>query len=233
MIEQLLTFFAMFLWLDIQQWDKEYYWSWVEITWYLETWDISWQMNMQDIQKTIIIEDYFLFLDRLWKINYARGCAWEATPPIWNWQRRVKCWIRSFDCWWLMKYYWRIKWIFEKSDMAYLRSDSLYALWHPKDPRTAERWDFMYWKWFGKAEWKTHFAVVSSWYNDETHTMWIYDNANWPNTNKTWEREIRVSCDSRKCWYIGRYRIYVATNWLVELASEKWIQVNAFKILDE
>lgn len=227
MLESLLAFFTMMLWLEPQQ--ETYYWSGVEITGYIETGDISYDMNLQEIQKNIIIEDYFLFLDRLWRINYARGCAWEATPPTYINGKRARCWIKSFDCWGMMKYYWRVKWILEKWDMVYLRSDTLYWLWFPKDPRTAERWDFMYRKWYGKSEWETHFAVVSSWYNEDTHSMLIYDNM-WDWRNKAGEREIKVSCNSKLCHYAWMFRIYIATNWLVEVASKRWILVNAFKI---
>jgi len=226
MLEQLLSFFAMMLWLEMQSPDTQYYWSWVEITWYLETGDISWQMNMQEIQKNIIIEDYFLLASRLGRIHYARGCAGEATPPTWNGQRRVKCWVKSFDCAGLMKYYWWFKQILDKKDVWYINSVKLYELWYPKDPRTSERWDFTSRIWFWESEWKTHFAIVSSWYSNGRlrvldYTKWVPE-----------ERELRVSCNKSVCHYAWRYRISVATNWLVEEANRKWIQVNAFKILD-
>jgi len=36
MIEQLLAFFSMILWLEIEQ--QQSVWSWVVITWFVDTW---------------------------------------------------------------------------------------------------------------------------------------------------------------------------------------------------
>ena len=226
MLEQLLSFFTMILWLQIQE--DTYYWSWVQITWYVN--DDEYERNIQEIQKQIIIDDYFLFTERLGRINYARWCAWEATPPNKLWQH---CWIRSFDCWGMMKYYWYIKGILQKSDMVYLKSETLYQLWEQKDPRTAERGDFMYWEAMSTGNDATHFAVVYSWYNDVTHTITIWDAANPKHFWKIWPREIKVACDSRKCRYMWKYRIYISSNGMVEEANRRWILVNAFKIVDD
>jgi hypothetical protein len=57
-------------------------------------------MNFQAEQKQIIIDDYFIFADRIGKIKYARGCAGELTPPSRSEekQKRVKCSDNAFDC---------------------------------------------------------------------------------------------------------------------------------------
>ena len=232
MIEQLLALFASVLWLS-QDTTGTYYWSWVELTWYLSTWDFSYEINLQEIQKTIIIEDYFRFISRLGKINYARGCAGEATPPVWDDKRkkRARCWVRSFDCWGMMKYYWRVKWIINQSELSHLNSETLYWLWEPKDPRLAERWDFMYWT--ARSSWfdATHFAVITTGYNEDTHELTIMDNYTYWNPWKISERKLKVSCNSTRCMYMGKYNIKISTNWMVEEAQRKQIQVNAFKIV--
>ena len=225
MIEQLLSFFTMILGLQIQE--DTYYGSWVQITGYVD--DFEKQINIQEIQKSIIIEDYFLFTERLGRINYARWCAGEATPPDRNWNR---CGMKSFDCWGMMKYFWYIKGILQQSDMKYLKSKTLYELWEPKDPRTAERWDFMYWEAMSTGNDATHFAVIYSGYNDQTHTITIRDAADPKHFGKIWAREISVSCNAIKCWYMWKYRIYISSNGMVEVASKRGIQVNAFKIVD-
>jgi len=231
MLESLIVFFSMLMWLEIQTTDVNYYWSWVEMTGYVD--EFEKEINIQEIQKTVIIEDYFLFLERLGRINYARGCAGEATPPTRNGEKRVRCWIRSFDCWWMMKYYGWIKGILTQDDMKYLRSDTLYWLWDPKDPRTAERWDFMYWTAMSSGNDATHFAVITTWYDDINHTLTIMDNFNLWSPWKIGERQLKVSCNAVKCWYMWKYRIYISSNWMVELANKRWILVNAFKIFDD
>lgn len=217
MIESLLAFFSMILWLEIEQ--NQNYWSWVVITWFIDTWVV----DIADIQKHIIIEDYFLFTERLGRINYAKWCAWESTPPDRNGNT---CWFRSFDCGGIMKYYGWIKNILEKKDIAFLNSRTLYELWIPKDPRIAERWDFMFWQW---PTWR-HFAIVSSWYNQETKTITIRDAVK---NSTIQDRELKVYCNSSYCNYLWSYKIYISTNGMVELAKKRWIQVNAFKIINE
>jgi hypothetical protein len=225
MIEQLLWFFLALLWLEPQDNDIVYYWSGVELTGYLSTGDTSYDMNYQEIQKHIIIEDYFLFTERLWKINYARWCAGEATPPTYKNGKRYRCWVRSFDCGGMMKYYWWIKWIIDQKELAYLNAEWLYKLWEPKDPRTAERWDFMFWT---SEEWN-HFALITTGYNEVNHTLTIRDAVK----NSTLkEREIHVSCNDDHCNYMWKYRISISTNGMVEEANRKWIQVNAFRLIE-
>jgi len=196
------------------------------------TWNIDEiQRNIWESQKEIIIEDYFLFMDRISNFRYARGCMWSATPKTRSEEKQkyVWCCVDCFDCSWLMKAYGFMKWVFTKKELWHLRSDSLYELWTKIDPRWAERWDFTYWKWFWEASsWSrsTHFAVVSSWYSN--WSIWVYDNVNWKNKNELWERELKLYCNSKYCTYLWKYKIYISTNWLFELSQKKGIIVEKF-----
>jgi hypothetical protein len=164
-------------------------------------------------QKQIIIDDYFLFADKIGKINYARWCAWG-----YEW---AGCGKKSYDCWWAMKAYLIAKGIVHR--YMWLNSQTLYQLGNPKDARTAERWDFMYRRGFGddnsSGNMSTHFAVVSRDY-DDSWVMWIYDNVNPEGQDKYHERSINVACSKNYCVYLGKYRIYVASNGAFELANQ-------------
>ena len=198
----------------------------------IDTWSIERQMNFMAEQKEIIIEDYFMFADKIWKIKYARGCAGDYTKPTRSEekQKRIRCSSNAFDCGWIMKAYGVAKGIISEKEMAWLNSLNLYSLWTPKDARMAERGDFTYRKWFGENEtWNmsTHFAVVSRDYTGG-NILRVYDNYNWPNKNELGERALRVTCKKGLCYYAGKFRIYIATNGFFDLAMEKWIEVKPF-----
>ena len=103
------------------------------------------------------------------------------------------------------------------------------SLAQPKDARLAQRWDRTSRQGYGdRSTWNlsTHFAMIS---RDFTggNTLWVYDNVNGPNNNKLWERALKVYYDSRTntLYYMGKYRISVFTNGLVETAQKRWITV--------
>lgn len=176
------------------------------------------ERNHQAEQKDIIINDYFLFLDKIWKIRYARGCA--------GGYEGAGCSSKSFDCGGAMKAYLSIKWLIEEKEVGYFNSRTLYELGTPKDPRTAERWDFMYRRWFGEVEsgnLSTHFAVVSKEYDGKS--IRIYDNVVPGGQDKYQERKLRLTCNATFCYYANKYRVRIATNGWYELASTKWIDV--------
>jgi hypothetical protein len=50
--------------------------------------------------------------------------------------------------------------------------------------------------------------------------MWIYDNVNPEGQDKYHERSINVACSKNYCVYLGKYRIYVASNGAFELANQ-------------
>jgi len=178
-------------------------------------------------QKEIIINDYFLFATKIWKINYARWCAgwYERATRSEEKQEYISCWKKSFDCGWAMKAYLKAKGIFD--DIGWLNSQKLYELGTPKDPRMAERWDFMYRRWFGdvaSGNMSTHFAMVAEDYSG-WNEMWIYDNVVPGWVDRYNKRLIRVSCNSKYCSYMGKYRLYIATNGAREVASKAGIEV--------
>ena len=101
------------------------------------------QRNYVAEQEEIIIEDYFLFLKKIDKINYARGCAWDSTLPRWDSakQKRVKCGSKSFDCAWLIKSYGVEKGIIKDTELWLYNSQTLMDLATKKEWVTAKRWD--------------------------------------------------------------------------------------------
>jgi len=182
------------------------------------------EINHREEQKQIAIDDYFIFADKIGKIVYARWCAW-------GYEKAVKtadgtyhnCSKKSFDCWGAMKAYLVAKWLLTKESISLFNSQVLYELWYPKDPRTAERWDFMYRRWYWQAaSWNnsTHFAVVARDYNPSDSTMWIYDNVVPGGTDQFHEREIPITCNSTMCHYAGMFRIYVSTNGVYEFMTK-------------
>lgn len=181
------------------------------------------EINYQAEQKEIAINDYFIFADKIGKIRYARWCAggYEAATRTADGTYH-NCGKKSFDCWGAMKAYLVAKWLLTKTSISYFNSQTLYELWTPKDPRTAERWDFMYRRGFGKASsWNnsTHFAVVSRDYTGGS-TMRIYDNVVPGGTDKFHEREIPITCNSTMCHYAGMFRIYISTNGVYEFMTK-------------
>lgn len=183
-------------------------------------------------QEQIIIEDYFLFLDRIGKIKYARWCIGEYSPPVWSEekQKRIKCSDNAYDCAGLIKGYAVAKGILTTREVWHLNSQTIVLLWTQKDVRTAKRWDFTSRQGYGeKAEGtqSTHFAMVSRDYTGGS-SLWIYDNVNGPNHNILWERELHISYNARGWFnYVGAYRITVYTNGLVETARARWITVDS------
>lgn len=94
-------------------------------------------------QEEIIIEDYFLFLNKIGKIKYARGCMGEYTPARRSEekQRRVKCSDNAFDCAGLVKAYGIAKGIITSSEASYYNSQTLMDLATPKHATLAKRGD--------------------------------------------------------------------------------------------
>jgi len=231
--KSMIEFILWLLWLFYSQPAIN---TWSISTGSVDTWSIERQMNFQAKQKQIIIEDYFIFADKIWKIKYARGCAGELTPPTRSQekQKRVKCSDNAFDCGWIMKAYAVTKGLISEKNMMYFNSKVLYDLGVPKDPRKAERGDFMYRKWiWSNSSWNrsTHFSVVSrpiSW-----NSLRIYDNYNWNNKNELGERELKVYCNKSLCYYAWIFKIYVATNGLVEIQKNKKIEVKPFIVAQE
>lgn len=67
----------------------------------------------------------------------------------------------------------------------------------------------------------THFSVLSRDYTGG-NTMWIFDQVL---TNTFHERPISITCNNTMCHYIGKYRIYIASNGAIDLASTRGIDV--------
>lgn len=182
-------------------------------------------------QEEIIIEDYFLFLNKIKKIKYARGCMWEYTPPKRSEekQKRVKCSNNAFDCAWLIKAYWIAKGIITSKEAVHLNSQTLMDLTTEKDGRLAKRWDRTIWKGYGErstGNLSTHFAIVSRDYSGG-NILWVYDNVNWNDNNIIWERPLKVAYVhyDNTFRYLGKYYIKIYTNWFVDVARKKWINV--------
>lgn len=195
------------------------------------------QRNFEAEQKEIIIEDYFLFLDKIWKIRYARWCAGEygkaTRSDIRN--KRVKCSDNAYDCAGLVKGYAVAKWILTQEDIAHYNSQSLMSLSTKKDARTAKRGDRTSRISYGKNEtgWvKTHFAMVSRDYSGD-NILRIYDNANGPNLNVLAERPIKVRYVRSNFTYMNYYRIGVYTNGLITKAFNEWIVVDRWYDTDQ
>jgi hypothetical protein len=193
---------------------------------------ITGDINTGDIhlqeQQQVIIEDYFTFATKLGNYNYARWCAWGYEPKTWSEenQKRVGCSKKSFDCWWVIKAYGFIKWIFTKKEIWHLNSEALYKLAKPVAPAAAQRWDYTFrtlvW-WSGAAS--THWAFVYtplSW-----NKIAIFDWLDW----KFKSRELIVRCNKFYCTYNTdkwRYKIKFSTNPLVEVATSWNIEVFPF-----
>lgn len=214
----LFNMWLLFTWYDIQNY-----------TCNTDTWSYEYQISYEESQKSIIIEDYFEFTKRFPKTRYARWCAWWYEKATYKDGKRNSCSKNAFDCAWMMKAYWYVKWIISQKDIWLYNSSSLYELWTPKDPRLAERWDFTYWRWYGD-RWtgnlSTHFAVISRAYSWWTIGVWDYTK------NVPKERILKVSCNATYCNYAGRFRIFVSTNWFFEKSMEEWITVDPFVVID-
>lgn len=188
------------------------------------------QRNFMAEQEEIIVEDYFLFLDKIGKIRYARWCMGEYTPATRSAekQKRVRCSDNAFDCAGLVKAYGIAKGILTAKEAWHYNSQSLMTLSTRKHPTLAKRWDRTSWQWYGDrstGNLSTHFAMISRDYTGG-NILRIYDNVNGPNNNIVWERAIRVVYANNSFHYMGKYRIYVYTNGLVSLAQERWITVD-------
>lgn len=187
------------------------------------------ERNFYAEQEEIIIEDYFLFLDKIGKIKYARWCMGEYTPATRSEekQKRVKCSDNAFDCAGLVKGYGVAKGILSTKEVWHMNSQTIVLLWQHKDASLAQRGDFTSRQGYGDrstGNLSTHFAMISRDYTGGS-ILWIYDNVNGPNNNIVWERSIRVAYVGGKFHYMGKYRINVYTNGLVEAARERGITV--------
>lgn len=176
----------------------------------------EYQVNYMELQKQIIIEDYFKFVDWFERIRYARGCMGD-----------INCGKTSFDCAGMMKAYAIIKGVIPQSQISRYNSQKLYELGNKKDPRTAERWDFTYRQSFKEVEpgRGTHFAVITrpySWWS-----LRVMDFIKWYPA----ERELKVYCNKTACTYLGKYLIYISSNWLIEESNRKNITVDPFEEL--
>lgn len=181
-------------------------------------------------QEEIIVEDYFLFLDKIGKIKYARWCMGEYTPPVRSEekQKRVRYSDNAFDCAGLIKWYGIAKGIITTKEASHMNSQTIVLLWEKKDATLAKRWDFTSWQGYWErstGNLSTHFAMVSRDYTGG-NILRIYDNVNWPNNNIVWERAIKVAYNRGKFNYMGKYRISVYSNGLVETARERNITVD-------
>jgi len=174
-------------------------------------------------QEEIIIEDYFLFLKKIDKINYGRWCVGEYTKPIRSEekQKRVRCGKKTFDCSWLIKAYWVAKWIISDSSLWKYNSQTIVDLWDKKDGYLAKRGDWTSWK---SKDW-THFAVVSKDY-DWWDYLLVYDNVNWEYMNLLRERELKVRYSKWRFTYAWKRVIEVYQNWYVEYAKRNNIKVD-------
>lgn len=187
------------------------------------------QRNFMAEQEEIIIEDYFLFLDKIGKIKYARWCMGEYTPPVRSEekQKRVKCSDNAFDCAGLVKAYGIAKGIITSSEAKYYNSQSLMELAQPKHAALAKRWDRTSRQGYGErstGNLSTHFAMISRDYTGGS-TLWVYDNVNGPSNNKLGERPLRIALVGSKFHYLGKYRITVYTNGFVEKTQREWLTV--------
>ena len=194
----------------------------------VDTGSDEYQRNYIEVQHQIIVEDFFTFATALGKYNYARGCAWGYGPDVWNAdkQKRINCWKKSFDCWWVIKAFAAIKGIFTKKEVGRNNSATLYDMGQPIAPEMAQRGDYTFRQlvsWSGLAS--THGAVVVdalSW-----GRITIFD---WLK-GKFEERDLVLHCSKTSCIYNtnnGKYRIKFSTNPLYEVAMEKWVTVEPF-----
>ena len=195
------------------------------------------QRNFQAEQEEIIVEDYFLFLEKISKIKYARWCMGEYTPARRSEekQKRVRCSDNAFDCAGLIKWYGIAKGIISAQEASHYNSQSLMSLATLKDGRTAKRWDRTSRQGYGDrltGTLSTHFAMVSRDY-DWGNTLRVYDNANWTNNNVLAERALKVASVHGKFHYMGKYKITVYTNGFVELAQSKWLVIERWINTDE
>lgn len=224
-----MTWFLMALWLSFTGFNMFNYAPHLnDWTWLVDTWSIEYQMNYQHFQREVIVEDFFTFAESLWNYNYARGCAWWYWPDRWDAekQKQVRCSKKSFDCWWVIKAFWFIKWILDRREVWRNNTKTLYNFWRPISPYMAQRWDYTYWelvKWTWLAT--THWAFVReelSW-----NILKIYDWLWWQFN----ERELILHCWEDSCLYNTnnwRYKIYFSTNPLWEISQNKWIEVQPF-----
>lgn len=164
----------------------------------------------------IIIDGYIQRVSSIKHITYARGCAGSAT----------KCRRKNFDCSWLIKYFGYKLNIFSKKEIAYYSSSSLFALWKQKPIKEAKRWDFTFrlWQWKSWERISNHIAVVTRPYS--WGWLWIIDNIN----NQAKERFIKLSCSYRSCTYIGKRKITLSSNWLLEETKRNNIVLNTWNI---
>jgi len=181
------------------------------------------QRNYVAEQEEIIIEDYFLFLQKIDKINYARGCAWDSTLPRWdhNLQKRVKCGPKSFDCAGLIKSYGVEKGIIKNTELWLYNSQTLMDLATKKEWMIAKRGD----RTSRNSVDGTHFAIVSRDYQDDW-ILRVFDNANGPNLNQLRERPLNVRYSQGKFIYLGKRVIEVYTNGYVDQAKKNNIHID-------
>lgn len=187
------------------------------------------QRNFMAEQEEIIIEDYFLFLDKIGKIRYARWCMGEYTPPVRSEenQKRVKCSDNAFDCAGLVKAYGIAKGIITEEEATHYNSQSLMSLAQSKHATLAQRGDRTSRQGYGErstGNLSTHFAMISRDYTGG-NTLWVYDNVNGPSNNKLGERPLSIALVGSKFHYMGKYRITVYTNGYVEKTQKEWITI--------
>ena len=203
-------------------WPQEYVMTMMEVQTELSgDAENTYLQNQQAEQEKIIVDGFFDRTNRLWPINYALWCAGAYTPPKRDGTKRVQvCSSKSFDCSGLLRYYGMRKWILEKWD-GYRKSTDLFTLGVPKNPMEAKRWDFIYFQAM-VSDTQDHIWIVPKDYSG--NGLWILDNI----VGKEEARQLIASCNSKYCSYLGKYRIYVATNGFVELAKQKNIIVQKY-----
>lgn len=161
------------------------------------------QEEKEKLQHETIVEWLILRLESLGKIRYR------------SWRFDIEA--NAFDCSGLIKWYWVARGIFSVSEASQVNSTVLYLLGQKKQLWEAKRWDITY---RHPLDWgPKHVAVVTRDYNSSDWGIWIIDNAPW-NGGKVEERFIKMRWDI----FVGRWKILIASNPLLEVAKNKWLE---------
>lgn len=188
----------------------------IESSWFIMEYEM-----LKEYTREIIVEDYFTFARSIGRYNYARWCAWWYWPDTWDAvnQKRINCWARSFDCAWMIKAYGVIKWILTRKEVWIYNSQTLWDEWIPIKPSEAKRWDYTKRIW---NDGKTHWAIVMS--ELSWNVIEVFDWLGW----KFETRTLKLYCRKDYCNYLGKWKIYFATNPLLELAMKRNIMIEPF-----
>jgi 3D (Asp-Asp-Asp) domain-containing protein len=161
------------------------------------------QEQKEELLHETITEGLILRLEWLDKIRYRSG-RFDPTD-------------NAFDCSWLIKWYWVLREILSEQEAVHINSTMLYLLWNKKQLSQAKRWDITYRN--PLDDWPKHVAVITRDYDETEWWLWIIDNAPW-NNGRVEERFIQMNWNI----FVGKRKILIASNPLVEIAKNKWLE---------